>query len=292
MVRCRDVGAVDMMCYLMSPEHYKKAAANPPTLRPGGMPGGRPGSESQPQPGYTTEQYVELMDKNGVDKSLICTAKLWEYTEHRPTSNLYYEEEEVDEWVKSAPGKMYGLAGYNPLYIMESVEKVEKAVKEWGFKGVYAHSLGYGLRVDDRKYYPLYETCVALDVPVSMQVGHAAEVTPSEVGRPMALDMIAIDFPKITLIGSHTGWPWCDELIALAIKHRNVYMDISAWPPGFLQPSTLQWMNGGARGKTMWGSNGQIERAGQDFDKLDELLTKDETKIAVLRENAMRVYKL
>ena len=34
MVRCRDVGAVDMMCYLMSPEHYKKVAAMPPSAQP------------------------------------------------------------------------------------------------------------------------------------------------------------------------------------------------------------------------------------------------------------------
>ena len=292
MIKCRDVGAVDMMCYLMSPEHYQKAAAAPRTLRPGGMPGARPGQEAPRQPGYTTKQYVELMDKNGVDKSLIATAKLWEYTEHRPTSNLYYEEEEVHEWVKGAPGRMYGLAGYNPLYIMESVEKVEKAVKEWGFKGVYAHSLGYGLRVDDRKYYPLYETCVALDVPVSMQVGHSLETMPSEVGRPMALDMIAIDFPRLTLIGSHTGWPWWDELVALVMKHPNVYMDCSAWAPNWWWPSFVRWINGRCRDKTLWGSNMLIAQAGGHFDEMDELLPKEEVRRAILRENAMRIYKL
>jgi len=246
MVKCREIGAVDMMCYLASPEHAAKVAATPDTVRVG-----RLGTKQEPKPeakkepekprgprSYTTEKYVELMDSVGVDKSLICTNKMWEYTEQKPNRNFYYEEEEVYEWVKGAPGRMYGLAGYNPFRIMECVAKIEKAVKEWDFKGVYIHTYGYGLRPDDRKYYPLYETCASLDVPVSMQVGHSAEIMPSEICRPIVLDMIAIDFPGLRLVGSHTGWPWWDELIAMAFKHQNVFMDVSAWPPDWWEPSS------------------------------------------------------
>ena len=298
MVKCREIGAVDMMCYLMSPEHAAKVAATPAESRVGYL-GTRGASREQkgkgPPPGpraFTTEEYVKLMDSVGIDKSLICTNKMWEYYDQKPSRNFYYEEQEVYDWVKGAPGRMYGLAGYNPMRIMESVANVEKAVKEWGFKGAYIHSYGYGLRVDDRKYYPLYETCAALDVPVSMQMGHSAEVMPSELGRPMALDMIAIDFPRLSIIGSHTGWPWWDELIAVTMKHLNVYMDVSAWPPTWWEPSMIRFMEGAIRNKVMWGSNALPGQAGDSFDKMDEILKKEETKRAVLRENAMRVYKL
>ncbi len=243
-------------------------------------------------PGYTTEQYVELMTKNGVDKSLICSVKMWDSMAQQPNWGLYCEEEEVYEWVKGAPGRMYGLAGYNPLHIMESCEKVEKAVKEWDFKGVYIHSYGYGLRVDDRKFYPLYETCVRLDVPVSMQTGHSAEAMLSEVGRPMALDMVALDFPRLTLIGSHTGWPWWDELVAVASKHPNVYMDCSAWPPNWWQPSFVRELDGRCRNKTLWGSNGGVARAERVWDAMDKLPIRDDAKRAIIRETAMRLYKL
>jgi predicted TIM-barrel fold metal-dependent hydrolase len=303
MVRCRDVGAVDMMCYLMSPEHYKKVAAMPPSAQPavgagtlinelGGRPAGQPAERQRRRTGYTTEQYVELMDKNGVDKSLICSVKMWDPLGQQPNWGLYCEEEEVHEWVKGAPGRMYGLAGYNPFHIIENCEKVEKAVKEFDFKGVYVHSYGYGLRVDDRKFYPLYETCVRLDVPVSMQMGHSAEAMLSEVGRPMAMDMVAIDFPRLTLIGSHTGWPWSQELIAMASKHRNVYMDVSAWPPSYWDHWLIREIDGRCRYKVMWGSNMTIARSGENFDDMDKLLTREEAKRTILRENAMRVYKL
>ena len=169
---------------------------------------------------------------------------------------------------------------------------IEFDIKEYGFKGVYIHSFGYGLRVDDRKYYPLYETCVRMDVPVSMQMGHSAEAMESEVGRPMAMDKIALDFPRLTLIGSHTGWPWSQELIAMASKHRNVYMDISAWTPSFWDPWLVKEVDGRCRYKVMWGSNMMFARAGETFDEMDNLLTKEESKRAILRENAVRVYKL
>ena len=296
MVRCRDVGAVDMMSYLVSPEYIAKVVAEGPSaaVKARKREQQRPGQPPREPRSYTTKQYVELMDKVGIDKSLICTAKLWEYSENKGRYSLYYEEEDVYEWVKGAPGRMYGLAGYNPLDIMGSIAKVERAVKEYGFKGAYAHSLGYNLRVDDRKYYPLYETCVALDVPVSMQMGHSLEVMPSEVGRPMALDMPALDFPKLVLVGSHTGWPWSEELVAMAMKHKNVYMDVAAWPPSWWNDNLVRWMNGTCRDKTMWGSaaagSGPV-RAEAYFDEMDKLL-KDEVKSLILRENAMRIYKL
>ena len=297
MLRCREIGAVDMMSYLVSPEHAAEVAKKPRESRVGYL-GTRGSAREQkgegPPPGprsYTTEEYVKLLDEVGVDKALICTNKMWEYYDQKPSRNFYYEEEDVYEWVKGAPGRMYGLAGYNPMRIVESVAKIEKAVKEWDFKGVYIHSYGYGLRVDDRKYYPLYETCASLGVPVSMQMGHSAEIMPSELGRPMALDWIAIDFPELSLVGSHTGWPWWDELIAMAMKHLNVYMDISAWPPGWWEPSLVRFMDGAIRNKTLWGSNAAIDQAGARFDQMDDML-KDKSKVAIIRENAMRVYKL
>ncbi len=298
MVKCRDIGAVDMMCYLNSPEHAKVVAEGPSPQMRERLRERRPdspetrGSELR-RLGYTTKQYLELMDEMGVDKSVVTTAKIWEYTESKPRWNLFYEEEEVHKWIKGAPDRMYGLAGYNPLDIMGSIAKVEKAVKEWGFKGVCFYSLGYNLRVDDRKFYPLYETCVKLDVPVMTQMGHSLEVNPGEIGRPMALDIPALDFPKLALIGSHIGWPWSEELVAMVMKHKNVYMDVSAWPPRWWNTNLVRWVNGTCRDKTMWGSGAAVGpvRVPEYFPQMDELL-KDEVKSLVLRENAMRVFKL
>ena len=61
-----------------------------------------------------------------------------------------------------------------------------------------------------------------------MQVGHCliyrSDNRLATVARPMALDRIAIDFPELTIIGIHLGYPWTEEMISVATKHPNVYM--------------------------------------------------------------------
>ena len=144
--------------------------------------------------------------------------------------------------VSRYPDRLVGLAGFNPLLKLESVRRVERAVKEFGFKGVYIHTYGFGIPLNDRLYYPLYAKCVELGIPVSMQVGHSAEHMPNELGRPIHLDIVALDFPELKLIGAHTGWPWTEEMISLAWKHENVYLGIDAHNPKYLEPTLIHFI--------------------------------------------------
>ena len=52
---------------------------------------------------------------------------------------------------------------------------------------------------------------------------------PSEVGRPIYLDQVALDFSDLVIVGGHIGYPWTDEAIAVATKHPNVFIDTSAY---------------------------------------------------------------
>ena len=89
-----------------------------------------------------------------------------------------------------------------------------------------------------------------------MQIGHSLEIMPSEPGRPVYIDEVALDFPKLKFVASHTGWPWCEELVAMAWKHENVYIDISAHRPRYLDPSLVIFMNTRGRDNVLFGTNG------------------------------------
>lgn len=53
---------------------------------------------------------------------------------------------------------------------------------------------------------------------------------PSEYGRPIPyLDDVAREFPDLKIVGGHVGFPWTNEIIAMAMKHPNVYIDTSAY---------------------------------------------------------------
>lgn len=66
---------------------------------------------------------------------------------------------------------------------------------------------------------------------------------PSEFGRPIPyLDDVAREFPDLKIVGGHVGFPWINEIIALAMKFPNVYIDTSAYickryPQELVRPS-------------------------------------------------------
>ena len=235
------------------------------------------------------EDIIKAMDEAGVETVLATDLLAWSY--RRQTRFALDMTGIIDEMTNAYPGRLFGLADYDPFRIRESLVKLEEDVKERQYKGVYIHIYGYDIPLDHRKMYPLYAKCEELELPVSMQTGHVLEAMPSEHGRPMYLDRIATDFPELVLIGTHTGYPWVDELISCATKWHNIYLSFSAWLPRYFHPSLINFMKSrtGAE-KVLFGSNGlswlryneQIAEMGLREDSLEK----------ILYGNAKRIFKL
>jgi predicted TIM-barrel fold metal-dependent hydrolase len=278
-----EIMAIDVMNYLFTPEGMRKFWSSPEMKEMADrVLGGH-----MPQ-GVSPEQFIAEMDAAGFEKVFIVAIKMGSYKGRWMAND--FTNEEVYELTKKYPKRLVGLAGYDPMNIMESVRNIEKAVKEYGFKGVYAHTLGWDIAADDRRMYPCYIKCIELGISFSMQIGHSLELMPSDAGRPIYIDKVALDFPELIFIGSHTGWPWCEEMIAMASKHRNVYIDISAHLPRYLDPSLVQFMDTRGQDKVLFGTNSfGLKRCKQQFLGLK---IEDETKRKVLRDNAVRVFRL
>lgn len=277
-----EIMAIDVMNYPFTPEGMKKFWSSPEMQEMSNRVLG-----GHTAPGVSPEKFVAQMDDAGFDKVLVSAVKMGSYRGKWMAND--FSNQEVYEMIKDYPDRLIGMAGYDPCKIMESLREIEKAVREYGFRGVYAHTLGWDIRPDDRRMYPCYLKCIELEIPFSMQMGHSLELMPSEGGRPIYIDKVALDFPELTFIGSHTGWPWCEELIAMTSKHPNVYMDISAHLPQYLEPSVKQFMDTRGRDKVLFGTNAfGLKRC---KDQLMGMPLKDETKQKVLRDNAARLFK-
>jgi hypothetical protein len=237
----------------------------------------------------SAEDLLAAMDAAGVETVLATDLLAWSY--RRQTRFAADMTERIDELTRRYPGRIYGLGDYDPLDVKKSLAKLELDVKTRGYKGVYVHVYGYDIGLDHRKMYPLYAKCDELGVPVAMQVGHVLEAMPSEHGRPMQLDRIACDFPELTIVGTHTGWPWVDEMIAVASKWPNVYLNLSAWLPKYFGPALLQFVRSktGAD-KVLFGTNGLPWS--RYLEELDRLEIAPDRAAKILRENARRIYKL
>jgi predicted TIM-barrel fold metal-dependent hydrolase len=236
----------------------------------------------------SVEAAIQEMDEIGVEYIFIDQMKGWSRRENKLWGDFSLET--MAELIDKSNGRIKGGAGYNPFRIKESLEEIERAVKDFGFIYVWAHPITFGLAPNDKKMYPLYGKCLDLGIPCSMQVGHSAEPLPSEPGRPMYADEVALDFPDLTLILTHTGWPWINEWMSVVWKHPNVYGNIGAYFPKALDPSLVQFMDGRGRDKVLWATNGfGLTRCKTEFL---ELPIKDENKKKILRENALKVFKL
>lgn len=241
--------------------------------------------------GVPVDDFVAMMDAAGLEKACIPAIRMMSY--QKKTMVWDITEEEVMSVVSRYPDRFVGLAGFNPLQKMDSVRRVERAVKEFGFKGVYIHTYGFGIPLNDRLYYPLYAKCVELGIPVSMQVGHSAEHMPNELGRPIHLDTVALDFPELALIGAHTGWPWTEEMISLAWKHENVYLGIDAHNPKYLEPSLVHFMKTRGQNKVIYGTNyPAVQHADSIACIRNDLGLTEKIADKILRGNAARVYRL
>ncbi len=235
------------------------------------------------------EDIIKAMDEAGVETVLATDLLAWSY--RRQTRFALDMTEMITEMTRAYPGRIFGLADYDPFRIRESLAKLEADIKERQYKGVYIHIYGYDIPLDHRKMYPLYAKCEEMGIPVSMQTGHVLEAMPSEHGRPMYLDRIATDFPDLVLIGTHTGYPWVDELISCASKWHHVYLSFSAWLPRYFQPSLVNFMKSrvGAE-KVMFGSNGLPWK--RYLEQLPELGLRDDALEKILYGNAKRIFKL
>jgi predicted TIM-barrel fold metal-dependent hydrolase len=240
--------------------------------------------------GWTPQQFADVLDSCGV--STVITP-VWQMRSWKFQAMLWdMKMEEVLEAMKADPRRYKGLMGINPFHKMEGVKALERAVREHGFIGAHLHHYGFGLRPDDKAFFPFYAKCVELDVPVMIQMGHSAELMPSDVGRPIYLDEVALYFPTLKIVAGHTGWPWCEELIAMAWKHQNVYISTSAHLPKYWDKSLVQFLNSRGRGKVMFGTDFPVLTQSAALAEVHKLELKPEAKKALLHDTAKKVFKL
>src|ERR1044071_2482544 len=92
------------------------------------------------------------------------------------------------------PGRFVAFAGVDIMRGASAVRELEHWVRERGFRGLSLRPFMINLPADDRHYYPFYEKCVELDVPVSIHASaNWTTERPSDLGHPRHFDQVACD---------------------------------------------------------------------------------------------------
>ncbi|MCA9688899.1 MAG: amidohydrolase family protein [Nannocystaceae bacterium] len=201
--------------------------------------------------------------------------------------------DDVAALTRAHPDRLIGIGSVDLRRPMAAVAEARRCVEELGFVGIRVLPWLWELPPDDRRYYPIYAACVELGVPFCTQVGHTGPLRGSEFGRPIPhIDNVALDFPALKIVAGHVGYPWTDEMVALATKYENVFIDTSAYKPARLPLQLVAFLRGHGRRKVMFGSNWPMIQPAACLQQLDMLELDDEARGLYLDGNAARVFGL
>jgi predicted TIM-barrel fold metal-dependent hydrolase len=182
----------------------------------------------------------------------------------------------------------------DPNDITGSVRKIRQANDEFGIKAVQAFPAGCvpQVAVSDRKFYPIYQTCIDLDVPMITNAGVPGPRVPMDCQHVRHFDEVCYDFPDLRIVMRHGAEPWEDLAVKLMLKWPGLYYMPSAFAPKYYPKAIIDFANTRGADKIMYAGYHPmgltLERI---FKELPDVPFKDEVWPKFLRENAMRVFR-
>ena len=207
-----------------------------------------------------------------------------------PCSNDYV----AGMWKRHPDRVIQAWGAVDPFKGEAAIEEAKKAINELGMLGFHFHPIMGHFAVNDRQFYPLWETIVELKAPVMIDVGTTGMGAgmPGGMGakirhaHPLALDDLAADFPDLKIVAAHPGWPWVDDMTAVALHKGNVYWELSGWAPKYFPDQLKKDVRSRLKDKIMFGSDYPSLPYERIFREWDELGYAPEIMDKVFHKNA------
>jgi uncharacterized protein len=245
--------------------------------------------------GKSEDEVVREFTDAGVEAVLV--ALDLETTIHTPPVTNEY----VHAMWKRHPERIIGAWGaIEPAKGEAAIAQAKKAVRELGLIGFHFHPIMQHFAVNDRRWYPLFETINALKAAVMIDVGTTGMGAGLRGGlgskirhaHPAAIDELAADFPDLTIIAAHPGWPWVEEMTAVALHKGNVFWELSGWAPKYFPDSLKRDARSRLQDKVMFGSDYPSLPYKRIFQEWQELGYADSVMEKIFHGNAERVLGL
>ena len=233
------------------------------------------------------ESFVAEMERSGVSLAVLHAEYAY--------GDVDQLNRTVGEFVKEFPQKLLGFAGIDPAASQDPVADLDRYVNEWGMGGLNLQTCVQGWYANDKRLYPLYSYCQERRLPVSIHASvNFMTNRKIDYGHPLYLDEIACEFPDLTVVANHGGWPWVTEMVAVAWKHSNVFIELGGISPKYIAKPGSGWEpilaygNSALQDQILFATDSLIpyERV---FKEIDQLPLKDSVKEKFLCTNAMRV---
>ena len=155
----------------------------------------------------------------------------------------------------------------------------------------------FHLGINDSAFYPVYAKAAELGLVVFVHTGiNYGTTLPFGNDHPMLLDEIACAFPELDLVACHAGWPWTAEMVAVARKHRNVYLEFGGLSPKYIAAPGSGWevvyrfMNSVLQDQILFGTDWPAFEIGRAVTEWQEMELKQAVREKLLGGNAARLF--
>lgn len=235
----------------------------------------------------TLKQLLKEMEQSNVSRAVIHAE--YEFGERPSELNKH-----VANIVKQYPNKFSGfgtidLTRLEPLYLLKQVEEIY----ELNLKGVNLQPVFFDVDPLERRLYPVYAMAEKLGLIVSFHTGiHFSLKTSITKNNPLFIDQIAIDFPTLNIIACHAGWPWIPEMVAVARRHSNVFLEFGGLNPKYIGYPGSGWetmfslMNNLLSDQILFGTDWPVIPMSKAITSWQQLGLKEETLEKLYYKNA------
>ena len=236
------------------------------------------------------EAMVARMDEIGMASLILPVCDLPAHAGITDYEGFATRVDEMDAMSAAHPGRFVGQWSIDPREGSKGLDRArEMAAKPW-IVALHTHTHSFDLSFDHADYYPFYALAHELGLPFVMQAGTSGGRLPSACGHPIGIDRPAIYFPQVNFVLSHTGWPWVDEAVAMALKFSNVYLGTASLPPKRWHASLVDFIRGPGRRKTMFGTSFPTVGHRHALAQLEALDLDPEIAAAVMGGHARNVF--
>ncbi|WP_341250426.1 amidohydrolase family protein [Euzebya pacifica] len=243
--------------------------------------------------GTPVDRHLAMMDAAGIQRTLLIAAKIGR---RGLPGSWELDPMGVRAVCEQHPDRFSALYGVNPYDSIAGIKELERLVTDHGFVGAHLYPHWFEMAPDHPMYYPFYGKCAELGIPIQIQVGYCRVYAPEQplpsVGRPSTIDRIATHLPELKILAIHVGWPWTEEMISVADKHRNVYIGTDRHPPSKWGDKLVHYINSWGQDKVLFGTDFPVVPYDVVTAELADLDLKPEARDRLMGANAAALYDL
>lgn len=164
------------------------------------------------------EAIIRLMDEAQIDKAIAMTYRDAPGPEERVIEYLA-------EAVQRYPDRLIGYARMNPRYGDDAIELFDRAVREYGLRGLKLHPVTYVMHPASEPTLALIRHAASLGVPTLFHCGD------EDLTLPLQIAEAAASVPDARIILGHMGGFFhVRDAIRVAKQYPNVFLETSAMP--------------------------------------------------------------